>query len=189
VKLIAGLGNPGRQYAHTRHNLGFVVLDELGERWNADPFQFESRFEALVAKAMVDDWQLLLIKPQTMMNLSGRAVASLMRFYKLATADLIVIYDDLDLPAGRIRVRAEGSGGGHRGMENVLLLMRTVEIPRIRVGIGGPRRGNVTSYVLGRPAPEQRTDLATAVQTAADATECWLRHGTGQAMNRYNRGD
>jgi PTH1 family peptidyl-tRNA hydrolase len=187
VKLIAGLGNPGPRYAESRHNVGFMVVDELAQRWATEVTRFDRHFEGVTGQAQAGGDTVLLLKPATYMNLSGRSVAAAWRFYKLAREDVLVIYDDLDLPVGGLRVRASGSAGGHRGMSDVLQQLGTDEIARIRIGIGKVHRDVTVDYVLSRFFPEERPVMAAAVGTAADAAQCWSREGIAAAMNQYNR--
>jgi PTH1 family peptidyl-tRNA hydrolase len=185
VNLVAGLGNPGPRYAESRHNVGFRVADELARRWRM-PWSYEADFAGLMGRAAVGPAQVLLLKPQTYMNLSGRSVAGVLRFYKVAPADLMVVYDDLDLPVGRVRVRSEGSAGGQKGMMDVLRAVGTNDVPRVRVGIGRTHPSAAVEYVLARFEPSEREAIEQAVTTAADAVECWLRDGIDAAMNRFN---
>ena len=187
MKLIAGLGNPGPRYADSRHNIGFWVVDELARRWRADASRYEARFEGLLGQARRGGTTVLLLKPTTFMNLSGRSVGALARFYKLDRADLLVVYDDLDLPVGQLRLRAGGSSGGHNGMEDVLRSLGGDDVARIRIGIGKVHRDATVGHVLGRFAPDEQPLIDTAVTTAADAAECWLARGIAAAMNEFNR--
>lgn len=187
MKLIAGLGNPGPRYAQTRHNVGFAVIDCLARRWSWDASQYSPRFQAQYALGEHAGQRVLLLCPQTYMNLSGQSVQAARQFYKIDPADVLVIYDDLDLPLGRVRVRAGGSGGGHNGMTDVLRRLGTDQIARVRVGIGRPSVGSATPYVLGRFTPEELETVQQMIETAAAATECWLQQGIQTAMNTYNR--
>lgn len=187
MKLIAGLGNPGPRYEQTRHNVGFLVVDELARRWKVDISAFDRHYEALLGEGMICGERVMLLKPQTFMNLSGRSVRSVQQFFKLALGELMIVIDDLDLPVGRIRVRGEGSGGGHRGMNDVIAKCGSQEIPRIRIGIGKVHRSETVDYVLSKFAPDEREPVEHAIVMAADATECWLKDGTTAAMNKFNR--
>ncbi len=186
MKLIAGLGNPGPRYEHTRHNVGFMVADETARRWNIQ-LRYERGYEGLVGDGVVAGERTLLLKPQTLMNLSGRSVAALARFYKLALGDLLVVLDDLDLPVGGLRMRADGSSGGHRGLSDVIEKLGSQEIARLRIGIGRVHRCETVGHVLGTFAPDEREAVAEVVQTAADAVECWATRGVQAAMNAFNR--
>lgn len=186
MKLVAGLGNPGPGYAQTRHNVGFLTVDELARRWELRVERYDRDFQALVGDGAACGQRVLLLKPQTFMNLSGRSLLAVQRFYKLALADLLVVCDDLDLPVGRIRLRAGGSGGGQKGLENILLRLASNEIPRLRIGIGKVHKSVTTEYVLTRFAPDERERIEEAIMAAANAVECWLEEGIEAAMNRFN---
>jgi peptidyl-tRNA hydrolase, PTH1 family len=186
MKLIAGLGNPGIQYAQTRHNAGFHAVDVLAERagW---PWA-SSRERALVAQGVSGGEKIVLVKPQTYMNDSGVSVGALMRFFKLPLSDLLVICDDLDLPNGRVRLRERGSAGGQRGMESIIAHVGGNAFARLRVGIGRPAdsRHAIIDYVLGIPPMEEREVLAEAEARAAEAALVWALHGPQEVMNRFN---
>lgn len=186
MKLVAGLGNPGPRYVQTRHNVGFLVVDELARRWDTHADSYDRRWEALIGEAQVADQRVLLLKPQTFMNLSGRSVLAIRQFYKLECSDLLIVCDDLDLPVGRIRLRAGGSGGGQKGLENILLRLASNDIPRLRIGIGKVDKSVTTDYVLSRFAPEEHHPIEEALSAAADAVECWLHKGIHTAMNQFN---
>ncbi len=187
MKLVAGLGNPGRQYEGSRHNVGFMVLDLLSRRWDVDLSRHHSRFEGVLGEGGFAGERVLLLKPMTFMNLSGRSVNSVARFYKLTFADVLTVYDDLDLELGDVRVRARGSAGGHRGMSDIIRLAGGDQFPRVRVGIGKSARAATVSHVLGQFAPFEREAIDHALEVAADAVECWVREGVDTAMNRINR--
>jgi len=187
VKLIAGLGNPGPRYAGSRHNVGYAVADELARRWTADLSRHATRFEGLLGEAAVGGERVYLLKPTTFMNLSGRSVAAVTRFYRLAPADVLVVFDDLDLPPGRVRLRAGGSAGGPRGMEDVIRHLGTDQVARVRIGIGRVHRAATVDYVLSSFAPEEREPITRAVAEAASAAEAWVRRGITAAMNEFNR--
>lgn len=187
MKLIAGLGNPGPKYAESRHNVGFMVADELARRWKVAAGRFDRDFQGWLVEAQRGDERVLLLKPATYMNLSGQSVTAVLRYYKLALADVLVIYDDLDLPPGVVRVRTSGSSGGHRGMDDILRHLGSQDFPRIRVGIGRVHPSATVEYVLSRFEPHERELFDAARATAADAAECWLSEGITTAMNRFNR--
>jgi PTH1 family peptidyl-tRNA hydrolase len=186
VRLIAGLGNPGARYQHTRHNVGFWVVDRLAQRWDAACDRYQRRFEGLTGEAQRGADRVLLLKPQTFMNVSGRSVAAAARFYRIEPDDILIVHDDLDLEPGRIRVRARGSSGGHKGLTDVLQHLGTEQVPRLRIGIGSVPAAATTEYVLSRFGPQQQERVDLAVDLAADAVECWLEYGIDEAMNRYN---
>jgi PTH1 family peptidyl-tRNA hydrolase len=185
VKIVVGLGNPGREYAATRHNVGFMTADVLAERWGVSSWR--ERYNALVGEWRGGD-TVLLVKPQTYMNLSGRAVSALMSFYKLEPADLIVVYDDLDLPVGKIRLRAAGGAGGHRGIESILYELGSDTFARVRIGIGRPPQYmESANYVLGRFIKEEEPLMAEAITRAAAAVEAILKDGLAKAANEYSK--
>lgn len=189
MKLIVGLGNPGPRYADTRHNVGFVVADLLAKRWRTAVDAYDKRFEGLLGEAQRGDERIFLLKPMTFMNLSGRSVAAFVRFYKLAAADVLAIYDDMDLPVGRIRVRTSGSAGGQKGMVDILRHLGTQDVARIRIGIGRVHGAATVEHVLSKFDSRDRDDVESALGQAADAAECWISDGPVAAMNRFNRGD
>ena len=187
MKVAVGLGNPGKKYAGTRHNVGFEVLAELARRHGgAKP---KMRFEAEMIEVPVAGDKLLLVAPQTYMNASGRSVRQLVDFYQLAPADLIVICDDINLPTGKLRLRRSGSAGGQKGLENVVLHLGTQDVPRLRIGIGLPPAGRDSAdYVLERFHKSERATTDAAIVAAADAVEAWIAEGIDRAMNRFNIG-
>ena len=185
--LIAGLGNPGRLYLHNRHNGGFHVIDVVAKRHH---MAFEYRkSKAIIAGGRIGEADVVLAKPQTFMNRSGTSVVPLLRSLHLAPADLLVVYDDLDLPLGVIRLRPNGSAGGHHGMESIIAELGSREFPRLRLGIGRPGDRSpdvVADYVLGDFSAGERTVMAEAYGRAADAIESILAEGLTAAMNRFN---
>ena len=186
LRFVVGLGNPGREYAGTRHNVGFEVMDRLAARRRLEPWAFKNDWQTLWAR---EGSQYLFLKPQTFMNESGRAVGAAVRFYKLPAESVLVVYDDLALPVGRLRLRPEGSSGGQNGMQSIIEHLGTSAIPRLRVGIGAARGRGMVGHVLGKFRPEEREDVAVAVERAADAVEHALARGFEAAMNVYNRAD
>lgn len=184
--IIVGLGNPGSSYATTRHNMGFMAIDWLAARWQVEAFRAEQ--QALVAKYRHAAGPVLLVKPQTFMNRSGVAVAALLSWYKADAAEMIVIYDDVDLPAGHIRLRPRGGNGGHRGMASIMAACGRDDFRRVRIGVGRPPAGRDTAdYVLARIASAEWPPLEQALTTAAAAVDCILDEGMASAMNKYNR--
>ncbi len=184
-KLIVGLGNPGPEHAFNRHNVGFQCLDRLARAHGLEFTQW--RFEASLAFGEIRGVKVLLAKPLTYMNLSGRAVGPLMRCYKVPTVGLLVIYDDMDLPLGSIRLRQRGGAGGHKGMLSIIDSLGTQDFPRLRVGIGRPPgKMDPVDYVLGDFTPEERLIIEEAYERAISAIESWLTEGIAAAMNRYN---
>lgn len=185
MKLIVGLGNPGKQYEHTRHNIGFAVIDELAERLGIPLDQ--AKFKGIYGYRLIEGEKVFLLKPLTYMNLSGESVIALMNFYQIEPEDLLVIYDDLDLPVGRIRLRQKGSAGGHNGIKSIISHLGTQEFNRIRVGINRPTGGMpVVDYVLGRFSKEEQETVKDAVAKSADACEEWIKKPFLQVMNIYN---
>jgi peptidyl-tRNA hydrolase, PTH1 family len=187
MKLIAGLGNPGRRYARTRHNAGFDAVDLLAARfgWAWDT----RRSRALLASGTLDAEKVVLAKPQTYMNESGLAVAELVRFYKLdPTTDLLVICDDLDLPLGRVRIRGRGAAGGQHGLESTIHHLGSTNFARIKIGVGRPAQGRDANvdFLLTQPRGDERIELDAAIERAAEAAQCWAREGVEAAMNRFN---
>ena len=184
MKLVIGLGNPGRQYAGTRHNVGFDVLDLLAGRHRLE-------WESAPADALMARWRAasaLLAKPLTFMNLSGHAIGELLRFYKIEAPDLFVIVDDANLELGRLRARPSGSAGGHNGLKSIISALGTEEFARLRVGVGrGDARRDLADHVLAKFDPDERIGVAEAVGRAADAAELFVTEGMTPVMNRFNR--
>ncbi len=189
-KLVVGLGNPGREYDGTRHNIGFAALDRLADKLGCS-FRNKSRFSARVAEAGAGDaGKVTLAKPQTFMNRSGSAVQALLVWLKIEPGQLLVVVDDADLPLGQIRLRLSGGSGGHNGLRSIIeTLGGNEEFARLRIGIGrtAPLGTDITGHVLGRFAPVEREVAEEAVATAVEAMECCLRDGLAEAMNRFNR--
>jgi len=186
LHLIVGLGNPGAEYAQTRHNAGFTLVEKLAVRWKAD-WANERKFNARMARGECNGVRGMLCQPQTFMNLSGEAVGALKDFYQLPLERLLVAVDDADLPLGEIRLRAGGSSGGHHGLESIEQHLGTKEFARLRLGIGradGARE--ITGYVLGRFDAGEAALMGKVFGRAADQVECWLAAGIGKAMNRFN---
>jgi peptidyl-tRNA hydrolase, PTH1 family len=186
VFLLVGLGNPGIKYAYTRHNVGFWVIDELAHRSNAR--LKEVKFDACFSRTVLAGEEVVLVKPLTFMNRSGIAVNSLLNFFSLGNEDLLVIYDDMDLPLGRIRLRFKGGSGGHKGMASIIALLQSDDFNRLRIGVG---RGageleDEADFLLSPFSPEEEREMQFAVSTAADAVEVCLNKGFETAMNRYN---
>ncbi|MGE0040116.1 MAG: aminoacyl-tRNA hydrolase [Vicinamibacterales bacterium] len=186
MKLVAGLGNPGPQYRDTRHNVGFVVVDRLADRWQVADRWRESH-QALVAKATVGGGAVLLAKPVTFMNLSGEAVGGLASYYRIDPADVLVIVDEVALPLGRLRARREGSAGGHNGLKSVIQHLGTTAFPRLRIGVGrGDTRRELASHVLGKFAPDEHDEMEAALRRAAEAAEMFVSEGIERVMNVFN---
>lgn len=186
MRVIVGLGNPGIRYALTRHNIGFWVLDRLSERWGISIRK--GKWNGRVGEGQVQGEKVVLIKPETYMNRSGESVRSALEWLKCDVSQLVVVYDDLDLPPGQIRLRQKGSSGGHRGVQSLIEHLDTQTFKRIKIGIGRPENGiPIPDYVLSRFAREEEERIIQAVQAAADAIEEWLDTPFSQVMNRYNQ--
>lgn len=183
MKLIVGLGNPGPKYAGTRHNVGFDVVDAVARQWQIDVTK--EKFHAWYGVGLIHHEPVVLLKPATYMNCSGRAVQAAGQFYKLEIDDLLVISDDMALPVGRIRIRSTGSGGGQRGLVDIIERLGSSAWSRLRVGIGEPF-GDPSAYVLGRFSKEDAEVITRVRQRAADAVSCWLAEGVDSAMTKYN---
>jgi len=186
MKLIVGLGNPGPKYAGTRHNVGFDVIDYLAAAPGCTPFR--EKFEALVAEVKEGDETVLLVKPLTFMNLSGRAVRAIADFYKVPVEGLLVVCDDLNLPLGKLRIRMKGSHGGQNGLRNIQEQLGTDAYTRLRLGVGQPAFDAV-DHVLSKFKPGERATVEEAIATAAQAALLWARRGVETAMNQFNGGD
>ena len=184
MKLIVGLGNPGAEYAGTRHNAGYMALERLAKELGFS-FSKEKHF-ALVAEGYLDGEKIMLMEPLTYMNESGRAVADAVKFYKLLPEDLLIIHDDMDLPCGRMRMRSKGSAGGQKGMTNIICALNTDQITRIKIGISHPQHGTVVDFVLHPFTAEEKQLVEPMLDKAAAAAICWLKQGTDIAMNRFN---
>lgn len=183
--LIVGLGNPGREYRGTRHNIGFMLMDHLAERLGASFGRLES--QALVAKTEYAGKRIILAKPQAYMNLSGKPVGALLHFYKIPLSQLLVAYDDVDLPLGTLRMRPAGGSAGQKGMASIIERLGTQEFPRLRLGIDRPPgKMQAAAYVLQEFSSQQQPEVAAALERAADAVLLFISDGLEVAMNRYN---
>ena len=186
MKLVAGLGNPGERYRATRHNVGFAVVDGLVARQGL-------AFETGTADALETKWRVagdvvLLVKPLTFMNVSGEAVAALCRYYRIGAPDILIVCDDVNLPLGRLRIRANGSEGGHNGLRSIAEHLGTIEYARLRIGVGrGDARRDLSDHVLARFASDEQTAIDAAVGRSLDAVEMWVERGTEPVMNAFNR--
>lgn len=181
--IIAGLGNPGRQFENTRHNAGFEVVDFLADKYNIRINKI--KFKGLLGDGAINGEKVLLLKPQTFMNLSGESILDTVQFYKADIKNLIVIYDDVSIPLGRIRLRPSGSDGGHNGMKSIIYLLGKDNFPRIRVGIGAPSH-DMVDHVIGRFTGDERNIMDDVIKAAAQAAEAVVSNGIQEAMNRYN---
>ena len=185
MKLIVGLGNPGRKYEQTRHNVGFDVVDCLASRWGDG--RFKENFQGEVSLVNVETEQVLLVKPLTYMNLSGNCVGKAAAFYKVETEDVLVICDDFHLPTGKLRLRAKGSSGGQKGLASIIQQLGTEEVARLRMGVGPVDEYlNPADFVLRKFPKSQRDTVDEMIERSADAAACWVQAGMEEAMNRYN---
>ncbi|MCQ1530599.1 aminoacyl-tRNA hydrolase [Lutispora saccharofermentans] len=183
--VIAGLGNPGAKYADTRHNIGFIAVDYLSRQLNINVNKI--RHKALVGEGYIGAEKVVLVKPQTYMNLSGESIMDVVGFYKLSSENLIVIYDDIDLSPGVLRIRPKGSSGSHNGMKSIIYLLNRDDFPRIRIGIGKqPEYMDLADYVTGKFTKEEIPIMAEAVEKAADAAQEIVLKGIAAAMNKFN---
>jgi PTH1 family peptidyl-tRNA hydrolase len=187
VRIVVGLGNPGSSYADTRHNVGWLALDALAASLGCGPFKLDKKFRAEVTEAHVGTERLQLVKTQTFMNLSGEAVGALSRFVKVAPQNIVVLYDDLSIPLGTLRLRPDGSAGGHNGIKSLIAHLNTQGFPRVRIGIG-PQPPGVKSeqFVLARWTSRERAVLPSVVHLSRDATLTLLERGLSEAMSRFN---
>jgi PTH1 family peptidyl-tRNA hydrolase len=184
MKLVVGLGNPGSKYEATRHNIGFEVIDRLAE--GGAGARFQRKFDGLVAEIEIDFRRILLLKPETFMNLSGRSVAQALRFYKLELSDLLVVCDDLSLPLGKLRIRGGGSDGGQKGLRDITAHLGTDAFARLRIGIGERGPVDAVDFVLSRFRSAERPVIDDALILASQAVAVWVSQGLGPAMNRFN---
>ena len=183
--IVVFLGNPGDKYENTRHNVGFMTADALGEKLNK-PIQ-RLKFKALTNVVEYGGCRVLLMKPTTYMNLSGEAVREAVQFYKIPADHVLVIYDDVSLPVGKLRVRPTGSAGGHNGIKNIIAHLGTQDFPRIKIGTGAPGEGgDMIDWVIGVPSQAERKVLVESFRRAIDAAECIIEHGCQKAMNDFN---
>ena len=183
--LIVGLGNPENEYASTRHNMGFCTINKLAKQYNIEVTK--SKFNSLYGTGIIEGEKVVLLKPQTYMNSSGEAVIDFMDFYKLDLENLIIIYDDIEIEKGQIRIRKKGSSGNHNGMKSVISMLQSEEFTRIRIGIGKPEHSNdMINYVIGKITEEEKEKLEPGIEKAKLATIEILKSGVDIAMNKYN---
>lgn len=184
MKLIVGLGNPGKEYEGTRHNCGFMVIDRLADKLNISVDQ--NKFKGLYTKIKYHGEDVILLKPQTYMNLSGESVNAVMNFFKINKDDLLVIYDDLDMPVGKLRLRKTGSAGGHNGIKNIIAHLNSQDFKRIRVGIDRHKYMKVADYVLSNFTKIEKEAIDQGIEKACDAIIDYLDNGFDHTMNNYN---
>lgn len=186
MKVVVGLGNPGKQYEETRHNAGFMVVERLAKAWGVEG-KHEPRFEAMVGEGRLGTEKVILVEPLTFMNLSGRSIQKVLHFYKLTPDDLIVVYDDFAIPCGAVRVRTTGSAGGHNGISSTISCLNTQAFPRVRVGVGPlPPGASTSAFVLGKFRPDELPLLEQGLDDAVGAVETAIRQGFTEAMQRFN---
>jgi len=184
MKLFVGLGNPGRAYAKTRHNIGFFVVDELAKSLNAEINQ--KKFKGLLCQVNIHNEKVILLKPQTYMNLSGECVVLVKNYYQIADEDVFLVYDDLDLPLGKLRLREKGTGGGHNGVKNIIQHLNTKEIKRIRIGIGCDKNIDQKDFVLGKFNKEEQKTLKESLALASSALQDSVKMNFVDVMSKYN---
>lgn len=183
--LIIGLGNPEEEYSRTRHNMGFNTINKIAEKYNIQVNK--NKFQGLYESALIEGQKIILIKPQTYMNLSGNCVKEFVDFYKIENENILVIYDDMDIEPGKVKIRKKGSAGGHNGMKSIIQMLGTEDFPRIRIGIGRPEhKGDDINYVIGNIPDEAKNTLEEATQKAKDIVIEILKNGIDQAMNKFN---
>ena len=182
--IIAGLGNPGKQYENTKHNVGFLTIDVLAEKLGIRVSKIKHK--ALMGEGFISGEKVILVKPQTYMNLSGESIREILSFYKADPERLVVIYDDIDLPMGSLRIRKKGSAGTHNGMKSIIYQIVSEDFPRVRIGIGGERKGDLADYVISGFRKEDRKTVEDSILRAADAVICTVEKGIDIAMGEYN---
>jgi len=190
LKIVVGLGNPGLKYEFTRHNIGFRIVDSLARDIEIE-FKRVKSYYSLISRGMINNHKVILVKPQTFMNLSGRAVSKVVSYYQIPHQDLLIVYDDLNLELGQIRIRKKGSAGGHKGMESIMQYLNSEDIPRLRIGIGNPSVNfnfDCVSYVLSNfNNNDERDKIKKVIQLSTDAIKAITEGGFEKAMRKYNR--
>jgi PTH1 family peptidyl-tRNA hydrolase len=186
---VVGLGNPGLKYEFTRHNIGFRIVDSLAQDIEVE-FKKVKSYYSLISRGMINNHKVMLVKPQTFMNLSGRAVSRVVSYYKMPLQDLLIVYDDLNLELGQIRIRKKGSAGGHKGIESIMQYLNSEEIPRLRIGIGNPLVNfnfNCVSYVLSNFNNDKKDKIGEVIKLSTEAIKIVIEDGFEKAMRKYNR--
>ena len=189
MKIVVGLGNPGLKYEFTRHNIGFRIVDSLARDMGAE-FKKVKSYYSLISRGMINNHKVMLVKPQTFMNLSGRAVSKVVSYYKIPLQDLLIVYDDLNLELGQIRIRKKGSTGGHKGIESIMQYLNSEDIPRLRIGIGNPSANfnfDCVSYVLSNFNGDEKDKTKEVIQLSTEAIKTIIEDGFEKAMRKYNR--
>ncbi|GAG67568.1 unnamed protein product [marine sediment metagenome] len=189
MKIVVGLGNPGLKYEFTRHNIGFRIVDSLARNIEIE-FKKAKSYYSLISRGMISNHKVILIKPQTFMNLSGRAVSKVVSYYKIPLQDLLIVYDDLNLELGQVRIRKKGSAGGHKGIESIMQYLGSEEIPRLRIGIGNPLVNfnfDCVSYVLSNFNGDEKDKIKETIQLSTEAIKTVIEDGFEKAMRKYNR--
>ncbi|ATD53870.1 aminoacyl-tRNA hydrolase [Clostridium chauvoei] len=181
--LVVGLGNPGKEYDKTRHNIGFECVDYLSSKYNIELNRI--KFKGIYGEGFINNKKVVLLKPTTFMNLSGESIREIVNFYKLEPEEIIVIYDDISLEVGKIRIREKGSAGGHNGIKSIIKNLSTEVFPRVKVGVGQPK-GDLVSHVLGKFSKEEEEILKESIQASAEAVEIIIKEDTKEAMNKLN---
>ena len=181
--LIVGLGNPGKEYEGTRHNIGFEAIDYLADKYNIELNR--EKFKGVFGEGIIKGKKVILLKPTTYMNLSGESIREVVNFYKISNEEIIVIYDDISLEVGRIRIREKGSHGGHNGIKSIIANLGTDVFPRVKIGVGAPK-GNLVSHVLGKFSDEEVEILRESIKASSDATSIIISNNTKEAMNKLN---
>ena len=184
--VIAGLGNPGREYEGTRHNVGFMTLDALADKYNIDVR--EKAFKGLIGKGVIEGHKVILVKPQTYMNSSGESIRAAADYYKVDPEDILIVYDDISLAPGQLRIRAKGSAGGHNGLKSIIYRLNSDTFPRVKMGVGAPKHEDydLADFVLGRFTKEEIPVMEDAIVKAEKAVAEIIKNGVQSAMNKYN---
>lgn len=187
MKMIVGLGNPGKQYETTRHNVGFMAIDQVASDHQLN-WSLDTKFQAKVATAIINGEKVVFVKPMTYMNESGRAVEAIRHYYKVDPADILILYDDLDLPIGKLRLRQSGSAGGHNGIKSIIAQLGKQNFKRLRIGIDRPKQQSVVDYVLGKVTDDEKEKLDAAFTRAQEAVEKWIQQDDfNKVMNQFNQ--
>ena len=189
MKIVVGLGNPGSKYEFTRHNIGFRIVDSLARDIEIE-FKRVKSYYSLISRGMINNHKVILVKPQTFMNLSGRAVSKVVSYYKIPLRDLLIVYDDLNLELGQVRIRKKGSAGGHNGIESIMQYLNSEDVPRLRIGIGNPLANfnfDCVSYVLSNFNDDEKDKIKEVIQLSTEAVKTIIEDGFEKAMRKYNR--